>query len=282
MKVLVLGATGYIGGAVVERLVERGHEVAALVRQQREIEGVKDVRTGDLADLGSLKAAVTDDIDAIVHAAVLTGDKAHDLASVEALGKPIVYVSGVWVLGPTRDGQEDSPVNPVAIVGDRPEVEQAVLGRGGIVVRPGVVHGRGAGIVSLLVGQAAERGVGAYVVGEDKTPTWTFVHVDDLADLIVTAVEKGRPGAVYHGVAEEAVSVAEIARAASKVAGVREGAEPWPVEEAAQVFGGPFAEALALSQRAGARRTKEELGWEPGRPGALADLAEGSYVSALS
>lgn len=282
MKVLVLGATGYIGGAVVERLVEHGHDVAALVRQQRTIEGVEDVRVGDLADLDSVKAAVTDDIEVIVHAAVLTGDKAHDLATVEALGKPIVYVSGVWVLGPTGDGHEESPVNPIAIVGYRPEIEQAVLGKGGTVVRPGVVHGRGAGIVSILVGQAAERGVGVYVEGEDKAPTWTFVHVDDLADLIVTVVEKGRPGAVYHGVAEEAVSVAEVARAAAKAAGVREGAEPWPVEEAAKVFGGPFADALALSQRAGARRTKEELGWEPGRPGALTELVEGSYVSAVS
>lgn len=283
MKVLVLGATGYIGGAVVERLVEQGHEVAAVVRQaadgSRRLPAVQDERYGDLSDAASIAAAVTPDIDAILHTAQLTGDEAKDLEVIGALvgsGKPVTYVSGVWVLGATEDGHEGSEPNPIPIVGYRPKVERLVTDGGGRVVRPGLVHGRGGGIPALLLGKAAERGVGVYV--GDEAPVATFVHVDDLAELIVTVVEKGEAGSVYHGIAEEGVSLAEVATAAAKTAGARAAAEPWPVADAAQQLGQGFAEALALSQRVSSARTREALGWLPSRPGVVSELLEGSYT----
>ncbi|MBB5075057.1 NAD-dependent epimerase/dehydratase family protein [Nonomuraea endophytica] len=285
MKVLVLGATGYVGGALVEELAGRGHEVVALVRPAadggRRLPAVPEERYGDLADAASITAAVTQDVDAVVHAAQLTGDEARDLQVIGALlgtGRPVVYVSGVWVLGATEDGHEESAADPIPIVGYRPKVEDLVLGAGGVVVRPGLVHGRGGGIPVMLRGWAAERGSGVHV-GEGGEGS-TFVHVDDLAELIVTAVEKGRPGTVYHGVAEEHVPLALVAAAAAGSVGVGEGADvvSWPVAEAAQVVGLPFAEALALSQRVSSARTRAALGWAPSRPGILSELREGSYA----
>ncbi|MEV0389686.1 NAD-dependent epimerase/dehydratase family protein [Nonomuraea sp. NPDC050643] len=284
MKVLVLGATGYVGGALVERLASQGHEIAALVR--RSADGAKrvpkavDERYGDLADASTLQAAITPDVDAVVHAAQLTGEQGTDLATISALagsGKKVVYVSGVWVLGETDDGHEDSPARPISLVAYRDKVERLVLDGGGSVVRPGVVHGGGAGIPAMLRGQAAQRGTGVYVTAGGVVPTWTFVHVEDLAELIVTVVEKGGAG-VYHGVSEEAVPVTAVAEAAARSAGVRVAAEPWPVEEAAGQLGAGFAQALALSQRVSAARTREALGWRPSRAGILADLTEGSYA----
>ncbi|NUP76707.1 MAG: NAD-dependent epimerase/dehydratase family protein [Nonomuraea sp.] len=284
MKVLVLGATGYIGGAVVERLAERGHEVAVLVRPAadggRRVPGVADERYGDLADPSSLAAAITSDIDAIVVAAQLTGDRDADLATVAVLagaGRKVVFTSGVWVLGATRDGHEDSQADPIPLVAYRDEIERLILDGGGSVVRPGVVHGRGAGIPALLRAQAAGRGAGVYVTAGGEAPTWTFVHVDDLAELMVTVVEKGE-ARIYHGIGEEAVPVTAVAEAAATSAGVKPQAEPWPVAEAAEVLGAGFAEALALSQRVSATRTREALGWNPSRPGVVADLIEGSYA----
>lgn len=272
MKVLVVGATGYIGGAVVEKLQEAGHEVAVLLRGDKHVAGVSDERRGDLSDPATI--AVADDIDAVVHAAELTGDKAVDLESIGKLAaKPLVYVSGVWVLGEVEEGHEESPANPIGLVGYRPEIEDLVLSRGGAVVRPGVVHGRGSGIPAMLKQQALVRGTGVYV-SDGSAPTWSFVHVDDLAELIVAAL--GRQG-VFHAVSEEGISVEEVADAAAKSAGVASGAVAWPLEEAAEVFGGPFAEALALSQRVSSARTRAALGWNPSRQGILADLLEGSY-----
>lgn len=62
MKVLVTGATGYIGGRIVPQLLERGHEVRVLVRDPRRIEGRPwcnrvEIVTGDVADVASLTAA---------------------------------------------------------------------------------------------------------------------------------------------------------------------------------------------------------------------------------
>ncbi|MFI6732033.1 NAD-dependent epimerase/dehydratase family protein [Nonomuraea sp. NPDC050451] len=284
MKVLVLGATGYIGGALVERLVAQGHEVAAYVRPaaegDRRVPGVADVRYGDLADAAALEKAITADLDAIVHAGQLIGEQETDLATIGVLAgssKKVVYVSGVWVLGETDGADEDSPANPIPLVAYRDKVERLVIDGGGSVVRPGVVHGRGAGIPALLKAQAARRGTGVYVTADGTVPTWTFVHVDDVAELIVAAVEKGE-AAVYHAISEEAVPVTAVAEAAARSAGVKETAEPWPLEEAAQELGEGFAQALALSQRVSATRTRETLGWRPSGPGIVADLVEGSYV----
>ncbi|MFB4288610.1 NAD-dependent epimerase/dehydratase family protein [Nonomuraea sp. ATR24] len=283
MKVLVLGATGYIGGVLVERLIERGHEVAALVRPSadgsRRVPGAADERHGDLADPASVAAALTADVDAVVHAAELTGDRETDLASVGALaasGKRVTYVSGVWVLGEVDGGDEESPADPVPLVAYRDQVERLVLDGGGAVVRPGVVHGRGGGIPALLREQAARRDKGVYVTA-GGVPAWTAVHVDDLADLLVAVVEKGE-ARIYHAIAEEGVPVDAVAEAAGVAAGVGAVAEPWPLAEAAGVLGEGFAQALALSQRIGASRTRAALGWNPGRAGIVADLAEGSYA----
>jgi uncharacterized protein YbjT (DUF2867 family) len=62
MRVLVTGATGYIGGRLVPRLLERGYEVRVLVRDPRRIAGRAwaarvEVAVGDLGDAASLPAA---------------------------------------------------------------------------------------------------------------------------------------------------------------------------------------------------------------------------------
>ncbi|WP_449066115.1 NAD-dependent epimerase/dehydratase family protein [Planomonospora algeriensis] len=76
MKVLVLGATGYIGSAVAGRLAEHGHEVVALIRPRpgevRSVPGAAEVRHGDVTDPASLAAAAAD-VDAVVHAVARRG-----------------------------------------------------------------------------------------------------------------------------------------------------------------------------------------------------------------
>ncbi|GAA1220472.1 SDR family oxidoreductase [Rhodoglobus aureus] len=81
MRVLVTGATGYLGGRLVPRLIDAGHTVRVLVRNPRKLRDVPwrdDVETvvGDLTDAATLSDAVTD-IDALyylVHAMGAKGD----------------------------------------------------------------------------------------------------------------------------------------------------------------------------------------------------------------
>ncbi|MGW5261387.1 NAD-dependent epimerase/dehydratase family protein [Microbispora sp. NPDC004025] len=278
MKVLLLGATGYIGSVLAERLAEHGHEVVALVRPKARDTAVPgEVRHGDIHEPETLRAAVTPDIDVVVHAANPVGDEAVDVAAIEALaggGARLVYTSGVWVLGATTEAAgEDAPLNPITLSGYRPRVEGLVRDAGGVVVRPGIVYGRGGGIPGLLASPDGEDG--RYVHAGGPVPTWPTVHVDDLADLLVLAIEKAEPGSLFHAVTEEAVSVADVAAAAGRTGK----AVPWPVDEASQALGRPFAEGLALSQVVSGDLARKVLGWQPSRPGIVDDVRSGSYAS---
>ena len=289
MKVLLLGSTGYLGSAISDRLVVAGHQVVAVVRQHG---GGPGTRVADLASPSTLRAAVTSDIDAVVHAATPLGDWERERESVqamiEALGasdKAFIYLSGTWVLGAgpdpgdsTRAYDETSPVRPIPLVAGRETVEQLVRESPvtGVVVRPGIVHGRGGGIPAMLTAWAGKRGRGRYV-GSAATATWPMVHVNDLARLVEIAVTDALPGDLLHGIGQPAVPVAEIARAADVAAGGVGVAESWDLSDATTVLGLEFATALATSQVVSTTRAVE-LGWSPVHPDIVTDLVDGSYA----
>ena len=195
MKILVIGANGYLGSAITTALARAGHEVVRTGRTGNGEEGDAMFRVLDLTDPASLISATTTDIDAVVHAGAPLGDWAADRAAVSALlsqlrgrERRLVYVSGAWVLGPSTSSplDEQSPPRPISLVHGRESVEEAVLTSRacGIVIRPGIVHGHGGGIPSLMTGWAAEAGHGRYVAESSDAPTWAAVHVEDLADLV--------------------------------------------------------------------------------------------------
>jgi nucleoside-diphosphate-sugar epimerase len=276
VKAAVIGASGYIGTSIAERLTGAGHEVVAVSRRGQ----VADYPTvpGDLTrpeTLRSALAAVGPDV--VVHAGNPTGDLDVDLASTAALldhGTSVVYISGIWWLGAVGD----SPFTEDPPGGDTPraQLERAVLAAAGIVIRPGVVYGRGGGIPAEMVGWARKYGVGRYV-GASGT-RWPTVQVDDLADLVLLAIDHARSGAVLHGVAEEAVEVSAIAAAADLAAGGSGRAEAWPVASAAEELGEQYARWLALDQAFSSTRTRAVVGWQPSRPTIVEDLTTGSYL----
>ncbi len=282
LTVLVLGASGYLGRVAVEHLTARGHRVLAGRRP-----------AVDLAVPESLAAAVTDEVDAVVNLATPTGSLDVDSAATAALlsrlrgtGRALIYTSGVWVLG--RSGRrvldETTRTDPIDLVRYRPLVERQVLdaaadGVRAVVLRPGVVYGRAGGIPGMLVACAAEHGVGLHVGASPVR--WPMVHVDDLAELYVRALEQAPAGAVLHGVAGPAVDTRDLAAGAAAAAGVA-GVRAWPLTEAQQALGADFADALALDQVVSAELTSALLGWSPQSTGPVADLATGSYLVAAA
>ncbi|CAO1650877.1 SDR family oxidoreductase [Salinibacterium sp. NYA9b] len=115
MRVLVTGATGYLGGRLVPRLIEAGHTVRVLVRNPRKLHDVPwrgdvDVVVGDLTDASSLTDAMVD-IDALyylVHAMGAAGDfekteklSANNVAKAakKAGVSRIVYLGGLHPAG---------------------------------------------------------------------------------------------------------------------------------------------------------------------------------------
>ena len=137
MKVLVTGATGYLGSLVTKRLVSDGHDVRLLVRTPTKVDPLMDklavdvsvleVVTGDITDAASVGAAVHG-CEAVVHcAAIVATDPAQAKAmdetnlagaqnvlgaAVAAGCDPIVYVSSAAALFPfqTDPVTADHPV----------------------------------------------------------------------------------------------------------------------------------------------------------------------------
>ncbi|HXG31981.1 MAG TPA: NAD-dependent epimerase/dehydratase family protein [Bryobacteraceae bacterium] len=295
MKVLVTGATGYIGSAVTQALLAAGHEVVATARNPErarmlEALGCRPL-VAALENPGALGGAAQE-ADGVIHTALAWGAQAGELdysavetmlEALEGTGKPFVYTSGCWVMGNTggRVAGESSPLNPPPVVAWRPAVERLVQDARekkvrGVVIRPAMVYGRGGGVLAEFVRSARERGTVRYVgTGENH---WTFVHVDDLADLYIRALEQAPGGEVFLAAEGPAHKVREVAEAASRAGGANGQAEPWPLEEARQVLG-PLVDGLVLDQKLGSTKALRLLGWAPVGLPVMEELLRGSYTT---
>lgn len=284
MKIFLTGATGYIGSAVAEALQAAGHTVVGTARnveaeQTLKQRGITPVRA-DLKEPKSLTVGL-EGCDGAIHAGTTNDGRADGEAVSTMLAelkhKPFVYTSGAWLLGNTGDqpAAEDAPLNPPPIVAWRPAVEKDVLA-GGVVVRPGIVYGRGGGLPGMFIQSANETGAARYI--GDGQNRWPLVEVEDLADLFVKALEQGKAGDVFHGVDGTAFRAKEIAEAASFGADAGGRTESWPVAEATEKLGPYLVEALLLDQVVSGEKAKRVLGWSPKAISLLEDLRYGSYA----
>jgi nucleoside-diphosphate-sugar epimerase len=228
---------------------------------------------GDLAEPGRV-AAEAARADATIHTAFRWAPEGPglDAAFVEAAlaalagtGKMFLYTSGTWVMGNTEPGADEaSPLAPPPAVAWRTPVERKVIeaaGRGvhSVVIRPARVYGQGGKCFTGFYTSA--RDTGAALVAGTGENHWSFVHVDDLADLYVRALG-AEAGSVFIAASGPALKVIDIARAVSRAAGAEGRTQTMPVEEAVRVFG-PVAEALILDQQVSGRKAEIVLGWRP-------------------
>jgi nucleoside-diphosphate-sugar epimerase len=275
MRVLLTGATGYIGSAALDALVRAGHEVTALVRGPSSAgaivaRGARAV-AGDLATPESYREAARG-FDGYVHTAFESSARAVevDAAAIAVLGglaaetrAAFVYTSGVWVLGDT-DGPADetAPRRPTALVAFRPAHEDAVLqlarqGVRPIVVRPGVVYGGGRGILGDML-KDAENGL-MRVIGSGKNH-WPHVYDRDLADLYARLLAAPEAAGIYHATDEADETVNDVVEAIARHAPSRPDIRYMPVSEAQRKLGA-YADALALDQIVRCPRARA-LGWQ--------------------
>jgi len=158
LRCLVTGATGYIGGRLVPRLLESGFEVRALARNPDKLAAVPwrdriEVARGDLGDPGSLEQAF-DDVDVVyylVHSMGFEKDFAAEerraaqnvVAAARKAGvRRIVYLSGLH-----PEGTELSKH-----LGSRTTVGEILIASGieTIVLQAGVVVGSGSASFEMI------------------------------------------------------------------------------------------------------------------------------------
>ncbi len=224
---LVTGGTGFVGSAVARALLARGHAVRALVRRGSDRTNLAGLgltlAEGDLTDPASLARAVegcqhvmhvaadyriwVPDPEAMLKANV-DGTRALMLAAQAAGVGRVVYCSSVAALGLTKDGtpaDETTPVSEDKVVGiykkSKYRAEQAVLalvrenGLDAVIVNPAAPVGPRdikPTPTGKMIKDAAAGKMPAYV-----ETGLNVVHVDDVAEGHMLALERGRAGERY-------------------------------------------------------------------------------------
>lgn len=285
MRVLVTGATGYIGRAVVEQLLAAGHEPRALTHVDVP-DGIESV-PGDLLDRASLALAVAD-TDAVIHLAGLTQVRESfeqplryyevnvagtlNVLNVLAAARGhvdapprMVFVSTASVYGTPSDQPitEDCPRNPAnPYAATKAAAEDAV----GWTVSAGQIGAAtlrifnaaggddrtGTRLLTKAVAVAAGRLESVTVFG-DGSAIRDFVHVKDIARAAVLALEHCEVGRYdVFNVGATPASVRDVLDSVERVTGrevpvVHEPAHPGEVREI----------------RADTTRIRTTLGWAP-------------------
>lgn len=286
MRVLVTGATGFVGSHVVDRLLARGHEVVALLRSPAkagdlEARGVRLVR-GDLADLPALTAAA-EGVAVVYHIAALTGavDEAEFLhanrdgtanvvrAARAGGGDPrLVLISSMAAGGPSgRDRPRHGPGEdrPVTMYGRSKLASERVVREQPLpwtILRPPTIYGPRDRDNLITIFKAARSGFSP--VFGDGSQQLSLVHVDDLAEAILRAGEApGVLGGTYYTNHPEVLTSAELVAHVGRALGRSVRLVPlpeWLTRSALTVTG---AWAAAFRQRTILRADKANEFFQP-------------------
>ena len=249
MKVLVTGASGFLGGHVAELLSKRGDQVRALVRKtsnRKHLEGLSNVEIfeGTVEDADRMREGV-EGVDAIVHAAGLVKARSKDEFFTVNVGgtsnliqaarggrlKRFVYVSSLQACGPSPDGRPISveQENPIDSYGrSKLAAEKVVLSAKNdipvIILRPGAIYGPRDGEIFEAF-KTIQRGLLPLVAGGAAKAVW--IYATDCAQACVRAVDADVPsGRTYFvddgcGPIDQRQMLADAERALGKRALVR-------------------------------------------------------------
>jgi nucleoside-diphosphate-sugar epimerase len=298
MRIFVTGATGFIGSALVPELIQAGHHVLGLTRSEAGAEALRkagaEVLHGNLENLDSLRegAAKTD---GVIHLAFnhdfsqLQKNCDDDRRAIEAIGevllgsnRPFVVTSGTAIATnvdgkPSTEDDATTSWNPRA-ASEATVKELTVRGVNTSVVRLPQVHDtRKQGLVPYLLAVAREKGVSAYI--GDGSNRYPAAHVSDVARLYRLAFEKAEPGAIYHAVDEEGVTMKAIVEAHGRGLNV-------PVvsikPEPAEAHFGWLVLFAGRDMPSSSALTQQKLNWKPTGPGLITDLDRMDYTQAWS
>lgn len=295
MRVFVTGASGFIGSAVVQELINAGHTVLGLARSEASAAALKqagaEVHYGHLEDLDSLRSGAAQ-CDGVAHLGFI-----HDFSkfaenceidrkAIGAMGatflgsdRPIIITSGSALLAGSPLATEDMmpTFDPKAFPRVASELAAADLSAQGVrvsVVRlPPSVHGDGDhGFVPMLINLAREKGAAAYI--GDGANRWPAVHKLDAARLYRLALEKAAAGVNYHAIGDDGIPMKDIAGVIGSKLNIP------VVSKTKEEAPGHFtwmAHFAALDNPASCAITREQLGWEPKEKGLLEDMENGTY-----
>jgi nucleoside-diphosphate-sugar epimerase len=296
VRVFVAGATGVIGRRLVPLLIADGHHVTGMVRSAERTEAVRAIGAepaiADALDAEAVGSAVSDARpDAVIHELTslpqridprkLERDFAlndrlrsegtrHLVAAAQAAGAGrIVAQSIAFAYAPGPQGTVHRERDPLFLQAPKPfrrsvealrDLDGAVLGAGGLVLRYGYFYGPGSAISTdgSIVQDLARRRLP--IVGRGDG-VWSFIHVDDAARATVATLTSGGSGA-YNVVDDDPARVSDWIPALAAAIGAP---RPFRVPAfIARLAAGSYgASTMTESQGASNELAKRELGWSP-------------------
>ncbi|UPG92745.1 NAD-dependent epimerase/dehydratase family protein [Luteibacter aegosomatissinici] len=295
MKVFVTGTSRYIGGSVAVNLRAQGHEVRGLVRRRESVvshrsAGIEPV-LGALDDT-ELLGRLANWVDVTINAA--SSDHfwaAHALIeSLSGTGKMLIHTSGSSIVGDDAAGMyaestvyaDDMPFQMLLNRSPRNEIDRLVRAAGifrgmrTAVICPTMVYGQGLGEkadsdeIPKLRKKSTEVGAGVYI-GEGRS-IWSNVHIADLVDLYLLAVERA-PSALFYFAESGELAMRDVAVAVSHSLGFGGKTQSWNVDDAVAELGLWPRIALGTNSRVRATNARGVLGWTPSRPDLAATVS---------
>lgn len=236
LRILVTGATGFVGKRLAGRLAAAGHRVGAVAIDQQDLPFACDRFAVDIRDAAELSATVARFApDRIVHLAALShvGESwrripeyfAINVLGVEnvlaaARGCPVLFMSSAEVYGLVPDEEQPipevrplSPRNPYALT--KAAAERLALAAGGTVVRSFNLIGAGQAPSFALPSFASqlaaiECGAPPLLSVGNLSARRDFLHIDDAVAALVRLAEAPQAGAVFNLASGVDYSISEL------------------------------------------------------------------------
>jgi nucleoside-diphosphate-sugar epimerase len=300
-RILVTGATGFIGGHLARRLHADGAHVLALERTPGKGDALAElgieVVWGDITDHERMAEIVSRDVHIVMHIAAWTDSSSgparraeeanvaatrHLARSAAQVGVArFIYTSSIAVYGLKGDNpvDETTPVEPFGDpYGDSKIRAERALHQVGqetgldyVIVRPGQVYGPGSAHWTIRLALAAKRGeLPLFSGGRGAAHP---IYVDDLVTLLLLcAVHPNATGQVFNGVGDGATTWADFFGGYMQMILTRRALRlPCWMAHTATVIANPFTrnnlpyliDHLCGQGRISNRKAKELLGWTP-------------------
>jgi nucleoside-diphosphate-sugar epimerase len=298
MKVLVTGASGFLGRYVCRELRDRGHEPVGLCRRPGSAPEGVDETIGELSDGDSLERAVRQTRpDRVIHLAAEIASQRSEakiraanvdgtrmlLDACKSIDRRPTFVFASTVVTGEADGRlltEDEPLPLETAYGRSKQEGEGLVrdsGLDAVIIRPSHVYGPGGWFAEEFVNRLRQPGRFA-VIGSGEN-LWDVVRAEDVAAAFADAAERGKPGSLYHVADDEPIRFYDFVARTAEALGT--GApRRVPLWLARLVAGPDPVKAVTRSARSSNAKIKRELNWAPrfpsaeqGVPDAVAALA---------
>lgn len=288
MRVLVTGASGFLGRAACARLVGAGHDVLALVRRPGSEPAGTTAVPGDLSQPATVARAVAAaEPEAVLHlAAEIASQRSEEriravnvdgtralIEAAEAPRAPRFVFTSTVVTGDAggRVLTEDEPLPVSTPYGRSKQEGERMLAASAlpyVIVRPSHVYGPGGWYAEELIAQLRKPGRFCVIGRGDNL--WDVVHVDDVVSALVFALDGAPAGETYHCADDEPITYYDFMALSAETLGL---GKPRHIPAAlARIAAGRNAVDAVLRSARSSNAKLRGAGWEPVYPTAASGV----------